>query len=59
MAGKTIKIGRDAKNGQFIPVKEAEKRPSTTIVQKNQAVMYHSGGRSMRSSQSSDAVIFS
>jgi hypothetical protein len=34
MAGKTIKIGRDAKNGQFIPVKEAEKRPSTTIVQK-------------------------
>lgn len=34
MAGKTIKIGRDAKNGQFIPVKEAEKRPNTTIVQK-------------------------
>jgi len=34
MAGKTIKIGRDAKNGQFIPVKAAVKRPSTTIVQK-------------------------
>ena len=27
------KIGRDAKNGQFIPVKEAQKRPSTTTVE--------------------------
>lgn len=27
------KIGRDAKNGQFIPVKEAEKRPNTTTVE--------------------------
>jgi hypothetical protein len=26
-------IGRDARNGQFIPVKEAIRRPSTTIVQ--------------------------
>jgi len=34
MAGKTIKIGRDAKNGQFIPVKEAEKRKSTAVVEK-------------------------
>ncbi len=30
----TKKIGRDAKNGQFIPVKEAERRKSTAIVQK-------------------------
>lgn len=27
------KIGRDAGNGQFIPVKEAQRRPSTTIVE--------------------------
>lgn len=30
---KTTKIGRDAKNGQFIPVKEAVRRPSTTTVE--------------------------
>lgn len=30
---KTTKIGRDAKNGQFIPVKEAVKRPNTTVVE--------------------------
>ncbi|MFC1986173.1 hypothetical protein ACFLWC_04180 [Chloroflexota bacterium] len=29
----TTKIGRDAKTGQFIPVKEATKRPSTTVVE--------------------------
>lgn len=29
----TKKIGRDAKNGQFIPVKTAEQRKSTAIVQ--------------------------
>lgn len=27
------KIGRDAGNGQFIPVKEAERRPKTTVVE--------------------------
>jgi hypothetical protein len=27
------KIGRDAGNGQFIPVKEAQRRPSTTVVE--------------------------
>jgi len=27
------KIGRDAKTGQFIPVSEAKKRPSTTVVE--------------------------
>lgn len=30
---KTVKIGRDAKTGQFIPVKEAQKRPNTTVVE--------------------------
>lgn len=25
--------GRDAKNGQFITVKEAKKRPSTTVIE--------------------------
>lgn len=32
-SGKSTKIGRDAKTGQFIPVKEANKRPSTTTVE--------------------------
>jgi hypothetical protein len=27
------KIGRDAKNGRFIPVKEAKRRPNTTVVE--------------------------
>ncbi|MFC3116732.1 hypothetical protein [Cellvibrio fontiphilus] len=30
---KSSKIGRDAKTGQFIPVSEAKKRPSTTVVE--------------------------
>ena len=30
---KTTKIGRDARTGKFIPVKEATKRPSTTVVE--------------------------
>ena len=30
---KTRKIGRDARNGQFIPVKVAEGRPDTTVVE--------------------------
>lgn len=29
----THERGRDAGNGQFIPVKEAERRPSTTVVE--------------------------
>jgi hypothetical protein len=29
----TRKIGRDAGNGQFIPVKEAQRRPKTTVVE--------------------------
>lgn len=28
-----IKIGRDAKSGRFIPVKKAEERPNTTVVE--------------------------
>lgn len=35
MAGrKTFDIGRDSSSGQFIPVKEAESRPSTTTVER-------------------------
>jgi hypothetical protein len=26
--------GRDAKNGQFIPVEDARKRPATTVVER-------------------------
>ncbi|MGN7614218.1 hypothetical protein ACQZV8_19290 [Magnetococcales bacterium HHB-1] len=35
MAGKskTYKRGRDAKNGQFIPVKVAQRRKATAIVE--------------------------
>ena len=35
MSGKksSYKIGRDAKTGQFIPVKQAKRRPSTTVVE--------------------------
>ena len=36
MSGRgTRKIGRDARTGQFIPVKEAERRKSTTVVETN------------------------
>lgn len=31
--GTTTKIGRDAKTGEFIPVRDAVKRPSTTTVE--------------------------
>ena len=30
---KTVKIGRDARTGKFIPVKDAKKRPATTVVE--------------------------
>ncbi len=33
-ARKTYEIGRDARTGQFIPVEEAERRPSTTVVER-------------------------
>jgi len=29
----TIKIGRNAKTGEFMPVKEAQQRPATTVVE--------------------------
>ena len=32
-AAKSHKIGRDAKTGEFIPVKDAKRRPSTTTVE--------------------------
>jgi hypothetical protein len=31
--GTQHKIGRDAKTGRFIPVEEAKRRPSTTVVE--------------------------
>lgn len=30
---KPVKIGRDARTGQFITVEEARRRPSTTVVE--------------------------
>lgn len=33
MSKKTRKVGRDAETGQFIPVKEAERRKKTAIVE--------------------------
>jgi hypothetical protein len=31
---KTFPLGRDSGNGRFIPVKEAERRPKTTTVER-------------------------
>ena len=31
---KTVEKARSAKTGQFIPIKEAEKHPDTTVVEK-------------------------
>ena len=31
---KTYKVGRDAGTGKFIPVKEAERRKKTAVVEK-------------------------
>ena len=31
---RTVKKARDAKTGKFIPLKEAAKRPNTTVVEK-------------------------
>lgn len=31
---KTFPIGRDSKTGEFIPVKDAKARPSTTTVER-------------------------
>lgn len=32
-SSNTFKVGRNAKDGRFIPVKEANKRPTTTVVE--------------------------
>ena len=29
----STKIGRDAKTGEFIPVREAKRRPNTTVIE--------------------------
>jgi hypothetical protein len=31
---KTHKVGRDAGNGQFITIKEANKRPNSTVIER-------------------------
>jgi hypothetical protein len=31
---KTFDVGRDARTGRFIPVGEAKRRPSTTVVER-------------------------
>lgn len=31
---KTFPIGRDAKSGEFIPVREAQRRPDTSVVER-------------------------
>ena len=31
---KTFDVGRDPKTGEFIPVREAERRPNTTTVER-------------------------
>lgn len=31
---KTFDVGRDSRDGRFIPVKEAERRPNTTTVER-------------------------
>jgi hypothetical protein len=33
MAKKTVKIGRDAGSGKFIPVREAQRRKKTAVVE--------------------------
>ncbi len=33
MTAKTFKVGRNAKDGRFIPVAVAKRRPSTTVVE--------------------------
>jgi len=30
---KTVKVVRDARNGQFVPAKEAKKRPDSTVTE--------------------------
>ena len=31
---RTVKKGRDASTGRFIPIGEAEKHPATTVIEK-------------------------
>jgi hypothetical protein len=31
---ETVRRGRDARTGEFIPIKEAEKRPNTTEIER-------------------------
>lgn len=42
------KIGRDARTGEFIPVKEAQRRPSTTVVETIKRTLPRSSGSKKR-----------
>ena len=42
---KTFPLGRDARNGQFIPVNEAKHRPITTTVERIPKAGYGDTGR--------------
>jgi hypothetical protein len=33
-SSKTFPVGRDSKTGAFVPVKEAQRRPNTTTVER-------------------------
>lgn len=43
-----VEVGRDAKNGQFIPVKAVERRHDTAIVQKIHRPRHPGSGGSKR-----------
>ena len=45
---KTHKVGRDAKTGKFIPVREAQRRKSTTTVERVPNPGYGDTGRSKK-----------
>lgn len=42
------KRGRDARDGRFIPVREAEKRPSTTVIETIKPPKPSGGGKKKR-----------
>ena len=44
--GKTTQRGRDSKTGQFIPVRDARRRPNTTQVERVPKPGYGDTGRS-------------
>ncbi|MFA6325190.1 MAG: hypothetical protein WCX46_03120 [Candidatus Paceibacterota bacterium] len=45
---KTFPLGRDAKTGEFIPVKEARRHPSSTTIERIPKSGYGDTGRSCK-----------